>query len=184
MSSSTFAAIFNFANGISVGAGQTNRTSDTIWLRSLELKFRLAYTFTASAFAQDFIQIIRYTVLKWIPNTALVLPTPGSIFQNVTTAGLFANFDFELKDMYKIYMDNFVKISAFADSGSGFAQPNPDSTHVIIKNINLLDSRLDFTPSAITGSGLVYLALTSDSNTGPQPTIYGVARLYYYNDSA
>jgi len=181
---STFASLVDFCNSITQGSGQAARVSDTVFLESIDIKMVVYYNFSGSAFSQDFVQAVRYTLFHWLPNTALVLPTPGSIFQNVTSTGVLSSFDFELKNNYRVLHDKIISVSGFADSATGFAMPNQNSHHVIIFNKKLNNVRVDYTPTATTASNKLYLSLYSSSNTGPAPVYYLISRLYYYNDES
>jgi len=180
----TFGTLLSCTTGIPQGAGQAARTGDTIWLSNLVMHISLQYNFSASALAQDFVQTIRMTVFQWIPNTALVAPTPASLFQNVTSTSVFSLFDFELKDNYKVLKDEFITVSGFYDGTTSFAIPNPHSIRVMCHDIPLQNCRVDYSPGATTAANHLYVAFTCDAVTGPSPLIEAVLRTYYYNDNA
>jgi len=184
MTSSTFGLLIPCTTSITQGAGQAARTADTVWLDKIELNYALKYNFSSSVLAQDYTNSIRTTLFQWKDNTALVLPTPGSIWQNVGSTSVYAKFDFELRDQYRIHFDDLDNVSGFYDSTTGFSFPNERSIRQITKTINLGNSKLLFNPTATTGSNHLYLALTSDTISGPAPLFSGTLRTYFRNNPA
>jgi len=166
------------------GAGQAARVSDTVWLSLLILRIRLNYNFSATSLAQDFVIQVRVTVFVWRTNSALVGPIPGSVFQNVSSTSVISLFDFELKPIYETLYDAYVPVSGFYDGTTGFAVPNPNSSHILCLDLPMNDLRVDYTPSATTATNHVYVAFTCDSVLGPAPVISLTSRMYYYNDAA
>jgi hypothetical protein len=182
MTAGTFGLLIPCTTSIIQGAGQAARTADTVWLDKVELNFALKYNFSSSTLAQDYINAIRTTLFQWKENTALVLPTPSSIFQNVASTSVYAKFDFELRDQYHIHFDDMDSVTGFYDSTTAFAFPTERSIRQITKTISLRNSRLLFNPTATTGSNHLYLALTSDTVSGPAPLFSGTIRTYFRND--
>jgi len=183
-STSTFGNIVGCTVGIAQGAGQAARTADTIWLSRLNFHLYLTYNFSSSVLAQDLVQVVRMTVFQWVPNTALVSPTPASLFQNVTSTSAFSLFDFELKDNYKVLHDQFIPLSGFYDGTTSFALPNPNSNIPIVYNIPLRNSRVDYTPATTTAANHLYIAFTCNASVGPNPVVLVIGRTYFYNDNA
>jgi len=179
-----FGNLLSCTASISQGAGQAARTSDTIWLNLLSFHLILKYNFSSTVFAQDIIDTVRMTIFQWVPNTALVTATPGSLFQNVTSTSVLSNFDFELKNQYKVLRDEFFTVSGFYDSVTTVAYPTAHSIRVIPINVPLRNSRVDFTPSSTTAANHLYIAFTCDSVNGPAPLLQVTGRTYYFNDSA
>jgi len=180
---STFAVVLGMTTGITEGAGQTNRTSDQIWLQSLHLNFTVTYNFTSSVFAQDYVDLIRMTVFLWHPNSSVDPVTPAEIFQNVSSSSVFANFDFEYSRQYRILRDQYFAVSGFADSTTAFALPNTQSQRHVVETVSLGNALVQYSPSATTAANHLYVAFTSNSATN-NPVLAGVFRTYYYNDNA
>jgi len=166
----------------SQGAGQAARVADTIRLKRLTAKIFLEYNFSSASLTQDIAQTIRTILYRWKVLTSLAAPTPGSIFQNVSSTGTASNFDFERKDNYDILFDQIDKVIGFADSTATIVIPTSHSLVMIVLDIDLGNSRALFDPGATTGSGLIYLGFGSDTSSGPAPLLRVVGRVYYENE--
>jgi len=181
---STFAALVSCTTSITQGAGQAARTSDQIWLSKLHINASIIYNFSASVLSQDYVNLVRMTVFIWKPNTAQLAPTPGQLFQNVSTTSVYSLFDFELADQYTILSDEYITVSGFYDSTTSFALPTNASLKHITQTIGLRNIQVAFTPSATTASNHLYVAFTSNSSAGPAPLLQITCRTYFYNDNS
>jgi hypothetical protein len=168
IASNSTATISYFAqSNPSQGVAQSQRTGDTIWLREMEVK---------ASFIQsnsDVYSHCRLFFFIWKQNSASTVPGQGSILENVSTYSVYSPLNFEGRAYYRVVYDFLVPLAGTAT--------NPTAISCVDKSdvIPLLDTRVDFNSSAITGTGLLYVGWYSDSAAVPYPLQSLVTRTWY-----
>jgi len=172
---STFA--FVDLTPIPQSVGQGGRLGDNVLIHSIDVNAILFYSFSGSAFLQDYFDSIRVGIVKWIPDSALLAVSAASIFQNLSFPTL-TSYNFEQKASYKFIDDRYFYVKGFADSAATASVPTSDSV-LHWKTKYIINKPVRFNLATQGGLGKYYLFYGSDSSSAPHPGMEYYIRVEY-----
>jgi len=142
------------------GTALNQRTGDVIYIDKLYMIYE------CNAANADVFSSMRIIIFQWVPNSALVVPAPADILQNVSQS-VNAFYDWNFADQFRILYDRLHSFAGTATTPT--ASTNQCYAQCISKRKYM--KRLNFSPGNTTGSNQIYCLSISDSGVIPSPNL-------------
>jgi len=168
---STTTVGFDILTAIPQGSAQSQRVADTVEILRIDVRM---YAFMNSI-TTDYNDRIRFSFLRWLPNTGSYSPSSLSIYQSTSTFSVLSPFTFETRKMYHIFKDLTIVLAGYTNI------PTARSIEETSFTIPIRSQEVQFNLGGTTGTGHIYFVNYSDSSTTPHPQYSMTARVWYFD---
>jgi len=160
------------------GIAQSDRIGDSVDIESIEVHVQMYYSFSGSAFLQDFFDTLRVGIVQWKMDSSVVAISPTGVFQNPGSFPMITPWNFELSQTYHFIDDRNYYVKGFSDSTVTGAIPTSDSI-LEWKRTYPINRRVQYHIATSGGTGKFYFFYGSDSASAPHPLINYYIRVHY-----
>jgi hypothetical protein len=152
---------------IAQGIAQGQRIADKVWIKGMELSLTLT---TANS---DVFNRVRFIIFRWLPNTNYYSPAVASILQTPSTTGVESPYYFEGAVDYRVVYDRLYNLSGTVSA------PTINSQKTDRRKFRIPNQMTSYNANALSGSGMYFVLLLSDSAIVPYPVVSYSLRTYY-----
>lgn len=152
---------------IAQGTAQGQRIADKVWIKGMELSL------TCTTANSDIFNRVRCIIFRWKMNSGYYSPSIASILQTPGVSGVESPYYFEGSSDYRVIYDRLYNLSGTASAPTIFSQVTDR------RKMKIPTECTAYNANVLTGTGVFYILLLSDSAISPYPVVSFSLRTYY-----
>lgn len=169
-------------SALSAGYTDGTRIADEIHLSSMSIRYHFEMG-TNVLLPTDNYNRFRVYSFRWMADNASDPPTLATIFNVTAGDPSLWSWNHEYRHKYHVIYDKCFLLSSRINGFDGTKTILPDGYAALkkfsAKGKKLGNKKVNFNPSATTGTGHIYCGALSDSNSTPHPTFEGQIQILY-----
>lgn len=147
------------------GTANDQRVGDNIYVRSMWIDYSFAVA--------DTYNLCRITIIQWYVNSTVTAPTAGAIYDAYGDYPVYAPFNPESKQLFKVLYD---KVHTVSSNGREVVHRRLRLTRNFLRTLRITE---DNVTSNCIWKGEIYAILSSDSSVTPSPAFVWTTRVNF-----